>query len=84
MQKKIKNNFYEKNVKRFLDFVSAAIIIVIISPLLLILVILVRSKIGCPVLFTQERPGKDGKIFKMYKFRSKKMNTEFCYQMKYV
>lgn len=70
MQKKIKNNFYEKNVKRFLDFVSAAIIIVIISPLLLILVILVRSKIGCPVLFTQERPGKDGKIFKMYKFRS--------------
>lgn len=65
-----KQTFYQKYGKRFLDIIISLSAIIILSPVLLILFILVRSKLGSPAIFIQERPGKDEKIFKMYKFRS--------------
>lgn len=61
---------YRLFFKRFLDFLLSLVAIVLLSPIYLIVAILVRVKLGSPVIFTQERPGKDEKIFKMYKFRS--------------
>ena len=61
---------YEKYIKRPQDFLCALAAIIVLSPVLLITALLVRIKLGSPVLFTQDRPGKDGKIFKLYKFRS--------------
>ena len=61
---------YEKYIKRPQDFLCALAALIVLSPVLLITALLVRIKLGSPVLFTQERPGKDGKIFKLYKFRS--------------
>jgi lipopolysaccharide/colanic/teichoic acid biosynthesis glycosyltransferase len=61
---------YRKYVKRLLDILISLCAIVILSPVYLILFILVRMKLGSPALFTQERPGKNEKIFKLYKFRS--------------
>lgn len=61
---------YEKYIKRPLDGFLAILAIIVLSPVLLVTAILVRFKLGSPVLFTQERPGLDGKIFKLYKFRS--------------
>ena len=61
---------YGKVVKRFIDVIISGLSLIILSPVLLVLCILVRVKLGSPVLFTQERPGKDEKIFKLYKFRS--------------
>ena len=61
---------YAKYVKRILDFLISLIAIIILSPIYLIVAILVRFKLGSPVIFKQKRPGKDGKIFTLYKFRS--------------
>ncbi len=61
---------YKKYIKRMLDIVLSACAILILSPVYLVLYILVRKKLGSPVLFHQDRPGKDGRIFHMYKFRS--------------
>ncbi len=61
---------YKKYIKRFLDIVISLCAIIILSPIYMVLGILVRCKLGSPVLFHQDRPGKDGKIFHMYKFRS--------------
>lgn len=61
---------YEKYIKRPQDFLCALAAVIVLSPVLLVTAILVRVKLGSPVLFTQERPGKDGKVFKLYKFRS--------------
>jgi lipopolysaccharide/colanic/teichoic acid biosynthesis glycosyltransferase len=61
---------YKKYVKRILDIILSLIAIILLSPVYLILFILVRVKLGSPVLFHQDRPGKDGRIFHMYKFRS--------------
>ena len=61
---------YEAFFKRFLDIVISALVIILFCWLSLILAIIVRINLGSPVLFTQDRPGKKGKIFKMYKFRS--------------
>ena len=61
---------YEKCIKRILDFVLALIAIIVLSPVMLITAILVRVKLGSPVLFTQDRPGLNTKVFKLYKFRS--------------
>ena len=61
---------YRHFFKRFFDIVLSACALVVLSPLLLVVAILVRTKLGSPVIFCQERPGKDEKIFKMYKFRS--------------
>ena len=64
------NALYCKLIKRFMDFLIAALSIIIFSPLLIILAILVRVKLGGPVIFKQERPGLNGKVFKLYKFRT--------------
>ena len=61
---------YRKCFKRLLDIVLSGLALIVLSPVLLIVAILVRTKLGCPVIFCQERPGKGEKIFKMYKFRS--------------
>lgn len=65
-----KAGFYEKFVKRFFDFFLSGMALIILSPILLVTAILVRVKLGSPVIFCQERPGKDEKIFKLHKFRS--------------
>lgn len=67
---------YRHFFKRFFDFVLSLIAIIILSPVYIIVAILVRVKLGSPVIFTQERPGKDEKIFKMYKFRSMTSATD--------
>lgn len=61
---------YEKYIKRSLDFILSCGAIIVLSPVMLITVVLVKSKLGSPVIFCQTRPGKDGKLFKMYKFRT--------------
>lgn len=62
--------FYEKYIKRLLDILLSGCGLVALSPVLLVTAVLVRCKLGSPVIFCQERPGKDEKIFKLYKFRS--------------
>lgn len=61
---------YEMFIKRPQDFLCALLATIVLSPVLLVTAILVRIKLGSPVLFTQDRPGRDGKIFKLYKFRT--------------
>lgn len=61
---------YAKYIKRTLDFILSFTAVVLLSPLLLILYCLVRVKLGTPVLFRQERPGRNGKIFTLCKFRT--------------
>ena len=61
---------YEKYIKRPQDFLCALAATVVLSPVMGVTALLVRAKLGSPVLFAQDRPGKDGKIFKLYKFRS--------------
>ena len=61
---------YKHFIKRLIDIVLSLIAMIILSPLYLIIAIVVRIQMGSPVLFTQDRPGKDEKIFKLYKFRS--------------
>ena len=62
--------FYERYIKRLLDIVLAGGALIVLSPVLLVTALLVRAKLGSPVLFRQARPGKDGKIFHLYKFRT--------------
>ena len=61
---------YERWVKRPLDCVLASAALVVLSPVMLTTAVLVRIKLGSPIFFTQERPGKDEKIFRLYKFRT--------------
>ena len=61
---------YKRFFKRFFDFTLSLICIIILLPVYLIVAILVRIKLGSPVIFRQIRPGKNGKLFTMYKFRS--------------
>lgn len=65
-----KQGFYEKYIKRPQDFVLSSIALIVLSPVLGATSILVKKRLGSPILFTQDRPGKDGKIFKLYKFRT--------------
>ena len=65
-----RQGFYEKYIKRPQDFCCALLAIIVLSPVMLVTALLVRVKLGSPVLFTQERPGLNGKIFKLYKFRT--------------
>ena len=64
------NGIYGKVVKRGLDFVLSFLALVILSPFLLLTALLVRVKLGSPVIFKQDRPGRYEKTFKLYKFRS--------------
>ena len=61
---------YRHFVKRLLDIVLSGVALILLSPILLIVAVLVRIKLGSPVLFKQERPGKNEKIFTLYKFRT--------------
>lgn len=61
---------YERFIKRPQDFLCALLATIVLSPVLLVVAILVRIKLGSRVLFTQDRPGRDGKIFKLLKFRT--------------
>lgn len=65
-----KQGVYARYIKRLLDICLSGCALIVLSPVLLIVAVLVRTKLGSPVIFCQERPGKDEKIFKMYKFRS--------------
>lgn len=62
--------FYKKFGKRLLDFLLSSVAIVVVSPVLLVVAVLVRVKLGSPVLFHQERPGRNEKIFTLCKFRT--------------
>lgn len=70
MAEKRKKGFYEKYIKVPQDVVLAALALIVLLPILLVVAVLVRAKLGAPVIFKQERAGKDGKPFYMYKFRS--------------
>lgn len=72
MRKKHKAGLYEKYIKRIIDVVCAGAGLLVLWPVLLVTAILVKINLGSPVIFCQERPGKDGKIFRLYKFRSMK------------
>lgn len=61
---------YEKYIKRLMDCFLSVLAIIILSPILFLIAILIKIKLGSPVLFIQDRPGLNGKIFKLYKFRS--------------
>src|SRR6056297_1298837 len=67
---KHKKGFYEKHLKRPMDFILSLLAIIILSPILLVIAILVRIKLGSPVIFKQKRPGLKEKIFTLYKFRT--------------
>lgn len=61
---------YKNYFKRLFDIVSSGMALVVLLPVFVYLAYLVKTRLGSPVLFTQVRPGKDNKLFKMYKFRS--------------
>lgn len=61
---------YRKGIKRLLDIVISAVALLVLSPVLLVVALLVRIKLGSPVIFKQPRPGRHGKIFTLYKFRT--------------
>lgn len=66
----MRNTFYSKYIKRLLDIIFSLLGIIVLSPVFIVTAILVKIKLGSPVIFTQIRPGKDEKLFKMYKFRT--------------
>lgn len=74
--RKHKKGFYEKYIKRPQDFCCALLALIVFSPVLFIVAILVRVKLGSPILFTQDRPGLNGKVFKLYKFRTMTSATD--------
>lgn len=61
---------YKKYLKRLVDFILALFAIVVLSPVIIIVALLVRNKLGSPIFFRQDRPGLNEKIFTMYKFRT--------------
>lgn len=65
-----KKGFYEKYIKRPQDLILSSIALVILSPVMAVTAGLVKVKLGSPVLFSQDRPGRDGKVFMLYKFRT--------------
>ncbi|TYS63961.1 sugar transferase [Bacillus infantis] len=67
---KSKGGIYRRFVKRPMDFILSLTSIIVLSPILLVVAILVRAKLGSPVLFKQQRPGLNEEIFMMYKFRT--------------
>ena len=67
---------YKNFFKRVFDFLGASALIAALSPVYVVVAILVKRKMGSPVLFTQDRPGRGEKIFKLYKFRSMTSETD--------
>ena len=73
----VSNKMYQRYIKRILDLIFAIILLIIISPIMLIAAIAIKIEDPKgPVLFKQKRPGKDTKIFEVYKFRTMKVETE--------
>ncbi|MFD2131637.1 sugar transferase [Pseudogracilibacillus auburnensis] len=68
--KNSKGGIYRKIIKRPMDFILSLLALIVLSPVFIVVAILVRTKLGSPVLFKQERPGLNEKIFTMYKFRT--------------
>src|SRR5665648_4458 len=66
----ISKGLYEQYIKRPMDFVLASLALIVLSPALLLVAVLVKIKLGSPVLFKQKRPGLNEKIFTLYKFRT--------------
>ena len=71
-----KKGFYEKSIKRPQDFICALMALIVLSPVLFVTAILVKVKLGSPVLFKQERPGLNEQIFTLYKFRTMTDETD--------
>ena len=71
-----KNTIYTRCIKRVLDVVLSGTAIVVLSPVLLVLMLLELIIHGRPIFYMDKRPGKDGRIFEMYKFRSMLNETE--------
>ena len=69
-------SFYQNYGKRMIDIILSLLAIIVLFPLLLIIGVLVYFKLGSPILFTQERPGKDEELFKLYKFRTMTDGTD--------
>ncbi|WP_280178596.1 sugar transferase [Sporofaciens musculi] len=65
-----RKGIYERHFKRLQDFICALLAAIVLSPVMLITAVIVKVKLGSPVIFTQDRPGLNGKIFKIYKFRT--------------
>lgn len=65
-----RKGFYEKFIKRPQDFLCALLALIVLSPVMLVVAISVRAKLGSPAFFVQERPGLNGRVFRLYKFRS--------------
>ena len=70
MKKHQSKGIYEKYIKRPQDFVCALAATVVLSPVMATTALLVRKELGSPVLFAQDRPGLNGNVFKLYKFRT--------------
>ena len=65
-----KKGFYEKHIKRPQDFLCASLALALLSPVMGVTAVLVKVKLGSPVIFSQDRPGLNGNVFKLYKFRT--------------
>ncbi|WP_279123317.1 sugar transferase [Holdemania filiformis] len=76
LKKPHKQGIYEKYFKRLQDIVLSLVLMIILSPVLLVVAILVRIKLGTPVVFKQVRPGLNGKIFTLHKFRTMTDNKD--------
>ncbi|MBO1121182.1 sugar transferase [Enterococcus casseliflavus] len=74
----IEQNFYAKYFKRFLDILFSFLGLIILSPIFLLIAIIVKIKLGNPIFFVQIRPGKNEKLFRMYKFRTM-IDRNDCY-----
>ena len=65
-----KKGIYERYIKRPQDFILSLLALVVLSPIIIVTAIIVRIKLGAPVIFSQQRPGLNSKVFKLYKFRT--------------
>lgn len=68
-------NFVYKFLKRFFDIAASAVILIVSSPVMIVSALAIKASDGGPALFSQKRPGKDGKIFTVYKFRTMTVKT---------
>ena len=71
-----RRTLYTLLFKRIFDILLSVLALLVLSPIMLIVAVLVRTKLGSPVIFKQARPGKDEKIFKLYKFRTMTSATD--------
>ncbi|MFS0637355.1 sugar transferase [Mesobacillus foraminis] len=71
-----KGSVYRRFIKRWMDFILSLLAILVLSPVFLVVALLVRVKLGSPIIFKQKRPGLNEKIFTMYKFRTMTDETD--------